>query len=669
MAGVSKSEYLKLVDELTEHDRRYYVEASPVISDYEYDMLMKKLRGIEAEHAEWVVSWSPSQRVGHEPVSGWAKVVRETPMLSLDNTYDEDDLTAFHERVLRGLGADADLTYVIEPKIDGFGIELVYKAGLLTLGATRGDGITGEDVTVNLKMVRGVPLRLRQPTDITVRGEVYITLADFAKINAARAAAGEETFKNPRNTAAGSIKLLDPTLLIQRPMHATFYEAVGGDAFGASHFQLLAFMQKLGLPTSHHNTTAKTLEDLIAQVHAWREKFASLPFEADGLVIKVDSFEQREQLGFTAKFPRWAIAFKFPAQKVTTRILDVEVNVGRSGQVTPVAILEPVEVSGTTVKRASIHNWDQVERLGLGPDDRVLLEKAGEIIPQILSVTEMAKTKRFEPPTECPSCGTKLVREEGRVALLCPNSVSCPAQLQSHLEFFAGRGQMNIDGLGEKICAQLLEAGLIENIADLFILTKDQVLGLEGFAEVSAQKLIDAIQRAAKTATFSRLLTALGIPYIGSVAAKTIAARYRSMDELLALIDDEARDFVDTISEIEGIGEVMARSLESYLRQKRVRTLLALLKERGVDPVEPAPVQVDGHLKGKVFVITGTLSRPRDDIKKTIEAAGGKVTGSVSKSTDYLVAGEKTGKAKLSAAEKHDVTVIDEAGLAKLLEG
>ncbi|MCG8423365.1 MAG: NAD-dependent DNA ligase LigA [Proteobacteria bacterium] len=674
--SVSQSEYLELAMELTEHNRRYYVEAAPIISDYEYDRLLEKLRKIEQSHPNWVVDWSPAQRVGHQPLSSFPKVVRDEPMLSLDNTYDEAELKAFHDRVLRGLDIDpadpqaaSQLTYVVEPKIDGFGIELTFESGVLALAATRGDGTTGEDVTANLRTVRGVPLRLRQEVDVVVRGEVYMTRADFAKLNQARAAAGEETFKNPRNTAAGSIKLLDPRQVAERPMHVTLYEVVDGERFARGHFEVLAWMREVGLPTSAHNSEAHTWDDLHQQVQDWFERRQLLPFEADGLVIKVNSFEQRAILGATSKFPRWAIAYKFPAERVTTVVVDLEINVGRTGAVTPVAILEPVDISGTTVKRASLHNWDQVQRLGLGRGDRVLLEKAGEIIPQVLEVVKRASDQAFEAPTECPSCHTTLTREEGKVVLTCPNALSCPEQLLASLEFFAGRGQMNIDGLGTKICQALLDAGLVHNVADLFILTKKQLLALDRFAEMSAQNLLVAIAAARDNATFSRLLAALGVPLVGGVAARAIAQRYRSMNELLALIDSTRPDqgFVEALTEIDGIGNVMARSLEKFLRDPNTRTVLALLVERGVNPVEPVAPSGQGHLNGNTFVITGTLSRPRSEIKKSIEAAGGKVVTSVSKKTDYLVAGEKTGKSKLTAAEKHGVEVLDEAALDGLL--
>ncbi len=674
-AEVTREQYERLAAEVAEHDRRYYVENDPTVSDREYDELYRRLRDIEAKRPDWVLPWSPTQRVGHEPVSEFPKVVRETPMLSLDNTYDIQELRAFHERVMRGLG-DEPVTYVVEPKVDGIGIELTYRTGVFALGATRGDGVTGEDVTSNLRTVRGLPLALTESLDLTVRGEVYITHEDFLRVNEARSAANLSIFKNARNLAGGTLKLLDPRLVAERPLRVTFYEAVGGERLASTHYRVLARLRQLGLPTSPDNAEAHSFEELREVVEGWEGRRDDLPYEADGLVIKLNSFDQRRALGATAKFPRWAIAYKFPARQMTTRVVDLEINVGRTGAVTPVAELEPVELSGTTVRRASLHNWDQVARLGVGYGDRVLVEKAGEIIPQVLTVTERSSGARFEPPDKCPSCHTPLSREEERVALTCPNRLACPEQLLASLGFFAGRSQMNIDGLGEKVARALLDAELVQDVADLFALTEDDLLALDRFAETSARNLIRAIERARQTATFARLLTALGVPHVGGVAAKAIAQRYRTMGSLLSLLDrsdpssaDAPGAFVRELMDIEGVGETIARSLERFLREPHVRQVIEKLAERGVDPEEPIETAAGGGLSGKTFVITGTLSRPRSEIARRIQDAGGKVTNSVSKSTSYLVAGENTGRAKLSAAGKHGVTVVSEDDLERLLEG
>lgn len=664
----SKEEYLALVEELTEHDRRYYVEAAPTISDLEYDRLLAKLREIEAAHPEWVVAWSPTRRVGYAPVSEFPKVERAVAMLSLDNTYSPDDLREFHERVIKGLDGET-VVYSIEPKIDGFGIELTYKRGVLVLGATRGDGRIGEDVTANVRTVRGVVLKLREPIDIVVRGEIYMTKAEFAAINAERIKAGEEPFKNPRNTAAGTIKQMDPREVAKRPLRTILYEVVDGERYARGHLESLDFIQRLGLPVSPHNASAATWDALLAAVESWQARRDELPYEVDGLVIKVDDFGQRAALGATSKFPRWAIAYKFPARQVTTRILDLESNVGRTGAVTPVAVLEPVDVSGTTVSRASVHNWDQVQRLGLGKGDRVLIEKAGEIIPQILGVTEKGPGPAFSTPTACPSCGAPLAREEGKVVLACGNRLGCPAQQLAAIEFFASRGQMNIDGLGEKVVAQLVGAGLVRDVADLFVLRADQVAELDRFAEQSAKNLVDAIAKAKEGATFSRLLAALGIPHVGGVIAKPIAQKYGTLTQLrAAAAAKDSKAFVAELCEIEGVGQTIAEAVDRFLRDPHVQVVLDKLAQRGVDPKEPVVAVGDGPLGGLTFVVTGTLSQPRTEVQRRIEAAGGKVAGSVSKKTSYLVAGADTGKTKLEAAHKYGVKVIDEAELEKLLQ-
>ena len=667
MSGDPRTEYLALVHELTEHDRRYYVDANPTISDAEYDALNQRLRALEAEHPDWVVEWSPTRRVGHAPVSEFPKVERPVAMLSLDNTYDEADLKAFFDRVVKGLDGDVPV-FSVEPKIDGFGIELSYKHGTLTLGATRGDGRIGEDVTANVRMVKGVALRLREPVDIVVRGEVYMTKQEFAAINAARAAAGEELFKNPRNTAAGSIKQLDPREVAKRPMRTILYEVVDGERYAPGHLASLDRIRALGLPVSAHNTKATSWDALLACVHSWRDRRDELAYELDGLVIKVDDFAQRSALGSTAKFPRWAIAYKFPARQVTTRLHGIELNVGRTGTVTPVARLEPVEVSGTTVSRASVHNWDIVARLGLGKGDRVLLEKAGEIIPQILAVTEKGPGPAFTTPTHCPSCESELVREEGKVALVCPNRLGCPAQQLAAIEFFASRGQMNIDGLGEKVVLQLVETGLVSDVADLFVLTTDQLEKLDRFGKMSASNVVAAIAKAKADATFARLLAALGITNLGSVLARPIAEKYGTLTALrAAAASTEPEAFVAELSEIDGIGETIARSVARFLRDPHAAAVLDKLVARGVDPGQPARTGTEGPLAGKTVVVTGSLTAPRAEVQKRIEAAGGKVAGSVSKKTTYLVAGEDTGKAKLEAAHKHGVQVISEQELEQLL--
>ena len=663
-----QSRYVQLVGELTEHDRRYYVEANPTISDAEYDKLYKELVSLETAHPDWIVPWSPSQRAGHAPISEFPKVTRAVAMLSLDNTYNEDELKAFFDRAVKGLDGEVPV-FSVEPKIDGFGIELTYEQGLLTLAATRGDGRIGEDVTANVKiMVRGIPMQLREPASLTVRGEIYMRKDEFEEINKARAARGEETFKNPRNTAAGSIKLQDPREAAKRPMHAILYEVIDGEKHASGHLASIDFIKRLGIPVSPHNAKASSWDELVALVRSWESKRDSLVYELDGLVIKIDDFASRGALGTTAKAPRWAIAYKFPARQVTTIVKGLILSVTRTGAVTPTADLEPVEVSGTTVARATLHNWDIVAGFGLGTGDRVLLHKAGEIIPEILQVTEKGPGPAFAVPESCPSCDTKLIREAGRVAWICPNHEHCPDQQTDWIESFASRKQMNIDGLGEKVVRQLVEAKLIDDVADLFTLKAEQVAGLDRFAAGSAKKLVAAIEKAKNEATFSRLLAALGIDLVGTVLAKPIAAKYGKLSALRqAAKDKDSAQLIEEIDAIDGIGPAVARAVDEFLRTPWIGNILDKLIANGVDPEEPVAATVDGALSGKVFVVTGTLSKPRAEVQKMIEAAGGKVAGSVTKKTHFLVAGEDTGKTKLEAATKNGVAVIDEAKLMEML--
>ena len=662
---VDQEAYLALARELLEHDRRYHVDNNPLISDGEYDRLARRLRELEAAHPQWVVPWSPSRRVGHAPLSAFPKVVRETPMLSLDNTYSEGDLADWDGRVRRGLGDEAP-SYVVEPKIDGIGIELTYRGGELILGATRGDGRIGEDVTQNLRTLRALPPRLTEAVDLVVRGEVYMERAPFEAMNREREAAGEEPYKNPRNFAGGTLKLLDPRIVATRPLKILLYEIVGELPL-ATHWEALAWLRRLGFPVSPDIARLDHFAALQQSVAAWLHRRDGLAYDVDGLVVKVDSFAQRELLGFTAKWPRWAIAYKFPARQATTVVRGIEVNVGRTGAVTPVALLDPVELSGTTVSRASLHNWDEVKRKDLHLGDSVVVEKAGEIIPQVVAVQKELRpdgAPRVEPPTVCPSCGGPLGRREGEVALRCDNRAGCPAQLREAIDFFAHRGAMNIDSLGPKLVEQLVGQGLVGDVADLYRLTVEQVAGLERMGDKSARNLIDAIARS-RGSSLSRLLIGLGIPHIGGVYAQQVADRFASLAELMAT-PPEAVDAA--LRQLHGFGEERASAVGEWLAEPEHRALVERLRSAGVEPVEHRR-QSGGPLAHKNVCVTGTLSRPRGEIQALIEAAGGKLVAGVGKTTHYLVAGEKTGEAKLRSAAKLGVPVIDEAALIALLDG
>ncbi|HEX9100830.1 MAG TPA: NAD-dependent DNA ligase LigA, partial [Polyangia bacterium] len=629
------------------------------------DKLYKELQAVEAAHPDWIVDWSPTRRVGSDLSSGFPKIERKVPMLSLDNTYDAAELTAFHERVVRGLDGEAP-AYVIEPKIDGVSIELKYVDGKFLLGATRGDGVIGEDVTPNLRTIRALPLVLTESVSCDVRGEVYQERAAFETLTAARVEAGEEPWKNPRNATAGALKLLDPRESAKRPMKLLTYEVVGA-AHGRTHFELLSWMKALGLPVSSDIVRVTSLEELLAYIAGWQHgKRLELPYATDGLVIKVDSIPQRRLLGATNRAPRWAIAYKFPAEQATSRLLSIEHNVGRTGAITPLGHFEPVELSGTTVKRASFFNYNQIKRLDVAVGDRVLLEKAGEIIPYVITVVERGADRvPVVEPTECPSCGTALVREEGQVVLLCPNTFGCPVQRARSIEFFCKRDAMNMENLGPSLVTQLVDTGLVADVADLFDLTVDKLVELERMGQKSAENVVNGIQEAREKATLTRLLVGLGMPKIGEVWAHAVAVRF---GDLKTLMDTPPDGILAALVELHGFGEERARAVSDFFADERHRAVLAKLMARRVSPAEPKTVR-EGPLGGIRVCVTGTLSRPRSDIQAAIEAAGGVFEKSVKKGTDYLVAGADVGATKLKDAQKKGVRVIDEAALEKLLRG
>jgi len=675
--NVSIQRYQQLVHELGEHDRRYYVDMAPIISDVAYDALYRELRDIEAAHPEWVVPESPTQRIAPAPVSAFAKVVRRRPMLSLDNTYSRAELDAFCDRVVKGLEGRFP-PFVVEPKIDGISVELHYVDGRFVQGATRGDGTTGEDITTNLRTVRSLPLRLNEPVTITVRGEAFMLKRDFEAANAERVLAGEEPWKNPRNAGGGALKLLDPREAARRPMQVLLYELVDGEREVSLHSESLGRLRALGLPTSPEVTVVTDGDAMRATVERWADARHKLPYEADGLVIKVDAFADRRVLGTTAKFPRWAIAYKFPALRSETRLRGVEINIGRTGAVTPVAILDPVELSGTTVKRASMFNWDEVGRLDVRIGDVVLVEKAGEIIPQVIEVVKSARTGNetaISVPTHCPSCQSTLVRRQDEVALRCENR-ACPEQRWKSVQFFCHRGALNIEGIGEVLAQELVRKGLVEDVADIFDLTVDKLVPpddavnaprIERMARKSAENLIAALDRARTQMILSRLLIGLGIPHVGTVAARAIAQRFQSF---AALCDASTEERRATLSAIDGVGPVIADALESYFAQASNARLLDRLRERGISPVEPvARVATSGPLAGKRVCVTGKLSRPRSDFQQDIEAAGGHFVTSVGKNTDILITGADVGKTKLDAARKLGTRIVDEKDFAQLVGG
>jgi DNA ligase (NAD+) len=671
-----RARYLELVDLVSYHNRRYYVLDSPEIGDRDYDLLYTELRGLEERCPELTVPHSPTQRVGGEPREGFVQVRHEPRMLSLDNTYDQHELGEFDRRVREGLGRrpSEPIMYVVEPKIDGVSVEIVYEKGVLVQASTRGDGEVGEEVTANVRTMHTVPLKLPREIDLKVRGEVYIDGADLAKINREREAVGERTFANPRNAAAGSLRLLDPRATARRPLKLFAWELVHGDRMHETHSESYGWLESMGIPTHGRLQKCSNLDEVIAAIGAINEERASLPYDIDGAVIKVDPYAEHDRLGRTSKFPRWAVAYKFAAEQGRTVLRDVELSVGRTGAVTPVALLEPVHLAGTTVSRASMHNFDQIARLDVRVGDTVVVEKAGEIIPQVVEVIKDAghdSRPRFAAPARCPVCGAPLLRDDEEVALRCPNRSSCPAQLAGSIRHFCSRGAMDIDHLGPKLIEQLLREGLVRNVADLFTLGVDQLVPLERMEQKSAENVVNAIQAARLERNLIRLITGLGIELVGAVAAEPVAEYFGSLAAMLERSPDAVR--VD-LEGIHGVGPKMAESVAAFLRLEANREVLRKLLDLGLSdlPVRvalPAAAGAAATLAGKAFCVTGTLSRPREDIHNDIRAVGGAIHTSVKKGTTYLVAGDKVGAAKIAKAKALGVEVIDEAGLLALIGG
>ncbi|MCD7034402.1 NAD-dependent DNA ligase LigA [Metabacillus sp. GX 13764] len=655
----------ELHDLLNQYSYDYHVLDKPSVPDAEYDARLQELVKLEEQFPELRTSDSPTQRVGGEILEGFQKVEHNTPMLSLANAFSEQDLRDFDRRVRQVIGED--FQYVFELKIDGLAVSLRYEEGLFVRGATRGDGTIGEDITENLRTIHTIPLRLKKRYSMEVRGEAFMPKRSFERLNEQKLEREEEPFANPRNAAAGSLRQLDPKIAAKRNLDIFVY-GIGeiGDTGVKKQSEGLDLLDRLGFKTNRERKKCENIDEVINLLHEMQDKRQSLPYEIDGLVLKVDSLEQQEQLGYTAKSPRWAIAYKFPAEEVMTKLLDIELNVGRTGVVTPTAILEPVRVAGTTVKRASLHNEDLIREKDIKIGDYVVVKKAGDIIPEVVNVLVDQRTGEetdFHMPEECPECRSELVRIEGEVALRCINP-KCPAQIREGLIHFVSRNAMNIDGLGERVIAQLFQEGLITDVADLYELTREQLIALERMGEKSVENLLNAIQQS-KQNSLEKLLFGIGIRYVGSKAAKTLAQNFETMDRLM----NASKEEVVAISEI---GEKMADSVVTYFEQAEVITLIEELKSHGVNmeykgPKLQAAEESDSVFAGKTIVLTGKLEQlSRNEAKERIEALGGKVTGSVSKSTDLVIAGEAAGS-KLSKAEELNIEVWDEARLIEEL--
>lgn len=666
---MDKQSATKRVQELHEllntYNYEYHVLDQPSVPDAEYDRLMQELIKVEEEFPEFKTQDSPTQRVGGVVLEAFQKVVHRTPMLSLGNAFNEQDLRDFDRRVRQAVGDDVQ--YVVELKIDGLAVSLRYENGYFAQGATRGDGTTGEDITENLKTVRSIPLKLKSNVSFEVRGEVFMPKKSFEKLNELRLAAEEEPFANPRNAAAGSIRQLDPKIAAKRNLDIFVYSIADLGATGIQrHSEALDFLEKEGFKTNKERRKCENIDEVINLIENLQEKRATLPYDIDGIVIKVDSLDQQEELGFTAKSPRWAVAFKFPAEEVMTKLINIELSVGRTGVITPTAILEPVRVAGTTVQRASLHNEDLIREKDIKLGDTVVVKKAGDIIPEVVNVLVEHRTgeeQEFSMPTHCPACESELVRIEGEVALRCINP-QCPAQIQEGLIHFVSRNAMNIDGLGERVVSQLFLAGLIKDVADLYRLTREQLLGLERMGEKSTDNLLQAIEQS-KENSLERLLFGLGIRHVGSKAAKTLAQQFETIENLQKSTEEE-------LVAINEIGGKMADAITTYFQNPDVQHLVSELKALGVNTLYKGPKLVkaedsDSYFAGKTVVLTGKLQQlSRNEAKEGIEALGGKVTGSVSKSTDLVIAGEAAGS-KLKKAEELNIEVWNETQLIEEL--
>ena len=667
--------------EIREHDHLYYVRNEPRITDQQYDELFAELKSLEARHPELVTPDSPTQRVAGRPLGEFATIRHSIPMLSVDNTYNADELKAFDERVRKQLG-EADYDYVVELKIDGLAVSLRYEHGVLATGATRGDGEVGDDVTTNIRTIRSIPLRLhdalatRIPAALEVRGEVYMPTRSFAALNKIRAEAGEPAFANPRNAAAGSLKLLDARITATRNL-SFFAYAIGeiSEPLADDHWHALQRLKDLGLPINPHVQKARDIAEVIEICISWADRRSKLDYQIDGMVIKINRYDQRDILGATGRAPRWCISYKFPAERARTVVESIAVQVGKTGALTPVANLQPVLLAGTTVKRASLHNFDEMQRLDVRPGDTVLIEKAGEIIPQVVEVRKEFRPEGTEPfpvPTQCPVCGSEAVRRKNEVALRCPNP-TCPAVTREAIVHYASRGGMDIEGLGEKVVDQLLDAGLIRDLADLYSLRAEDVAALDRQGETSASNLIEAIGES-KGRDLTRLLNALAIPHVGEETALLLARHFRSMDKLLEASLDEFLDREPgkkkVTPKIAGVGEVMARAIVEDLSRPDKRERIHRLMVAGVNMLlQSGPAPSQSSLSGKTVVITGTLKTfSRQQAEQAAREAGGKVSSSVSKKTDFVVAGEDPGS-KLQKAQGLGVKVLDEEQFKKLLAG
>jgi len=666
---ISKEEAKKRIEELRKlirhHDYLYYVLNKPEISDAEYDKLMRELQQLEEMYPEFITPDSPTQRVGAPPAEEFKTVAHLKPMLSLDNAFNEEEMRRFDERIKRELGKE-DVAYVAEPKLDGLSVELVYENGVFVRGSTRGDGYNGEDVTENLKTIRAVPLRLREgkygiPRLLAVRGEVIMHIHDFEELNKKLIERGEEPLANPRNAAAGSLRRLDPKETAERPLDIFFYEIMVVEGLKVNtQWEALEHLREWGLKTNPLVKRCKNIDEVIEYYNEMKEKREQLSYEIDGIVVKVDSLEDQEKLGIKARSPRWAIAYKFPPREKITQVMDIIVQVGRTGTLTPVALLKPVDVSGVTVSRATLHNFDYIREKDVRIGDWVKVIRAGDVIPEVVEVIKEKRTgkeKIFQMPDKCPVCGSHVVREGAYYR--CTGGLSCPAQLKRSIAHYASKGAMDIEGLGPKIVDLLVDKGLVKRISDLYKLTIPDLLRLPGFALKSAKNLIESIEKS-KERSLDRFIYALGIPNVGEHMAKVLAERFKTLDNLM-----NAREI--ELLAVPEVGPETARSIVDFFREPKNREEIQRLKELGVKATFEKMEKKEGILKGKVFVFTGALkSFTREEAKRIVEELGGRAVSSVSRNVDYVVVGENPGS-KYERAKQLGLKIINEEEFKKLI--
>ena len=668
MASIA-AEIQRLREEIEAHNYAYYILSAPSISDYDFDQLLKQLERLEAEHPDLITPDSPTQRVGTDRTEGFAQVAHRYPMLSLGNTYSYDDVQEFYERVAKDLGGKP-FTIIAELKYDGLSISLTYEQGKLARAVTRGDGQMGDDVTANVRTIRSIPLRLRgtnYPDIVEVRGEILLPFVEFDRLNVERHRANLPLFANPRNAASGTLKQLDPAVVAERRLDAYLYYVPGQPDLPDSHYERLQLCRSWGLKVSEATRRCETLEEVLSFLDYWEEARANAPVATDGVVLKVDSITEQEELGYTAKTPRWAIAYKYQAEQAKTRLISVDFQVGRTGAVTPVANLDAVSLSGTTVRRASLHNADFIEAFDLHIDDQVLVEKGGEIIPKIVGVVTEERHSDAQAvtfPSHCPACGSLLERNEGEAAYYCTNQATCPPQQTARIEHFAGRKAADIR-LGAETIDLLFTHGLVHSIADLYRLTQEQLLQLPGFKERSATRLLESIE-ASKARPFRALLFGLGIRFVGETVAKTLVQRYADIKELSVATYEE-------LTAIPDIGAVIAESIVHYFASEENRAFITELQQLGLPlrrlpEEEPLPIQEHSAISGKSFVISGVFTHhSRDEYKSLIEGLGGKIASSISSKTNYVLAGANMGPAKLAKATDLGITILSEDELLDLI--